>query len=183
MLRRTTKKGVSIMVGYVMLISIAVIMGVIAYNWMKTYIPNEEIECPDGVALRVQNFSYDCTSGSLNLTLRNNGKFNIAGYHIAGSTDSSRTIANIPLMNYLIDTGNVFKYQDRNAVLFIGGVGFQNNNSFSTGSESFNRYDVSSIGNLAFIQITPTRWETIENRLRFATCGEESRITEQVYCG
>ena len=34
--RINNKRGVSVMIGYVLLITLAVVMGVIAYNWMNT---------------------------------------------------------------------------------------------------------------------------------------------------
>ena len=38
---RMSKKGLSIMIGYVLLVTAAIVIGVVVYQWMKTYLPTE----------------------------------------------------------------------------------------------------------------------------------------------
>ena len=49
------KKGVSIMVGYVLLVVIAVVMSVVVYAWLKTYTPADVKSCPEEVSLFVSS--------------------------------------------------------------------------------------------------------------------------------
>ena len=70
-----SKKAVSVIVGYVLLISFAIVIGVIVYQWMKTYVPKEDINCPDGTSLFIKRYEY--TPELLTLYLKNNGKCDI----------------------------------------------------------------------------------------------------------
>lgn len=75
----SNKKGISIMVGYVLLITIAIALSVLVYNWMRFYVSEEEGKsCPDGVSLII--WDYSCSATELNITLKNKGLFNIDGY-------------------------------------------------------------------------------------------------------
>ena len=159
------KKGVSVMIGYVLLVSLAVFMGGILYVWMKSYIPNNPLECPEGTSIIIK--SYQCTPGSLNLTLGNNGRFDIAGYHIKATNSINQTIATIDLVPYLLNIGNVFKYAVHQAVL----MGTGNSNSFTPGEEITNSFDILSVGQIYLLEITPVRWQDENNRLRFVSCG------------
>jgi len=77
-----SKKGLSNMVGYVLLITITISLSFFVYNWLKFYVTQEDaVECPEGVNLIVS--SYECTKGvggNLNLTLKNKGLFSVNGY-------------------------------------------------------------------------------------------------------
>ena len=51
LIKAAHKKGVSVMIGYVLLISFAVVMAGLVYHWAKTYIPREEVKCQEGVSI------------------------------------------------------------------------------------------------------------------------------------
>jgi hypothetical protein len=58
MIKKLNKKGISVMIGYVLLVSAAIIMGAITYNWMKIYVPtNEDLKCPDGISIAISEIS------------------------------------------------------------------------------------------------------------------------------
>ncbi|HTY43911.1 MAG TPA: hypothetical protein VMC80_01590, partial [Patescibacteria group bacterium] len=61
-LKKNSKKGVSEMIGYVILITIALVMGAIVFAWIKSYVPADSLTCPDGVSISVRDFNYDCKS-------------------------------------------------------------------------------------------------------------------------
>lgn len=83
------KIGVSEMVSYVILISIAIGISVGVYAWMKSYAVNpSSVDCKEGTSVTIQ--SYECFSGRIELTIKNNGRFNISGVVIAVSNDSQR---------------------------------------------------------------------------------------------
>ena len=97
-MKLSNKKGISEMIGYVLLISFAVIMSAIVYIWMKSYVPVEAIQCPDSVSVMVNNL--DCVGGNLSLTLKNNGLFNIDGLFIKAAFKPEEEIA---VNNLLVD--------------------------------------------------------------------------------
>jgi hypothetical protein len=72
------KKGVSAVVGYVLLIIIAISLSIPVYYWMQKQLPGEPPECPDGAALSVKN--YYCDGDFINFTLKNNGLFSVDGF-------------------------------------------------------------------------------------------------------
>lgn len=86
------KKAVSIMIGYILLVTAAVVMGVIVYQWLKTYVPKEAIECPDDVSLFIKDYTCNNLTKELTLALQNNGKFSIAGYFIHVKNDSAQNL-------------------------------------------------------------------------------------------
>jgi hypothetical protein len=69
------KKGVSVMVSYILLIVIAVSLSAIVYGFLKLYIPKEKPECVDGINIIVQEA--ECINSKLELTLQNKGRFKI----------------------------------------------------------------------------------------------------------
>ena len=100
MLLLAKKKGVSIMIGYVLLVTCAIVIGVIVYQWIKTYVPTEALECPDEVSIFIKDFEFNCENFQLDLTLKNNGLFKIAGYFIHATDDPNQTLATIDLSGY-----------------------------------------------------------------------------------
>lgn len=82
LLQLNNKKGVSLVISYVLLITIAVSLSILVYNWLRFYIePGEVKECKQGISVVIQD--YECLvadGGSLNLTLKNKGLFNIDGF-------------------------------------------------------------------------------------------------------
>ena len=158
------KKGVSIMVGYVLLISVGLIMGVMVYQWLKTYVPNETLECPDGVSVLVEET--ECSNGALELTLKNNGLFNIYGYYIRATFDNLEEIATHDL--YLDDGSNIYSFPGEEGLK--SGVSseptlFKFNSDLCAEGEC-NSYSVYSI------EIVPVRTQKdSRNRETFVTCG------------
>jgi len=90
------KKGLSEMVGYVLLIVIAVSLSVIVYSWIKGQLPGETEECPEGVSLIISD--YHCLTDNrgeiLKLELENKGLFNIDGFYIRGA----ETLEDLPII-------------------------------------------------------------------------------------
>lgn len=187
MLKQTkSKKGVSIMIGYVLLIAIAIVMGGAMYAWMVSYVPSDEdIECPDGTAILIKSFEHSCTTPEvMNVTIKNTGRFDVAGYFIKATNDSTQTIATIDLTKYLIITDYVYSFGG--AVLFSPGDNSSfkpNNNSILPGWEidaSFNL--TSDLGEITSLEIVPVRWQKEQNKLRFLSCGEDSKTKESTGC-
>jgi hypothetical protein len=85
------KKAVSIIVSYVLLITITITLSVLVFNWLRFYVDSEEVPvCSDNVNIIIK--SYSCfasvfedgawTDGNLQITLKNKGLFSIGGFHL-----------------------------------------------------------------------------------------------------
>lgn len=77
------KKAVSEMVGYVLLVVVAIGISILVYSYLKFYIPKDNLSCQDGTSLVI--VKYSCISGnpgSLVLTLSNKGLFNISAAYV-----------------------------------------------------------------------------------------------------
>ena len=174
------KLGVSVMIGYILLVTLAVIMGGIIYTWMKSYVPQDKLECPEGTSISIASYDYNCSDeDSINLTIKNNGRFDIAGYFIRATDQENQAIANVDLSPYLLNTGIAFRFQN-SVVLSLG-----NDNSFVPGLETVNKYNISdsSLGKIKLIEIIPVRWQKDSgNKLRYVSCGADSNAREEISC-
>ena len=171
---RTKKKGISIMIGYILLISLAVVMSVVVYRWLKTYVPADTLECADGVSMIITSYTYDCPAKTLSITLKNNGRFSIGGFFIHGSTDITEEIATIDLSQKLLDPeGNHIL---GNSVVFLSGTNVMTPDD----AEGANRKTVTfvSVGNsLKKIELLPLRFEDKKP----VSCGD-AKIEEKIAC-
>ena len=169
---KKNKKGISIMIGYVLLITAAAAMSIVVYQWMKTYLPGEELECPDGVSIFIKDINLNCANLNLNLTLKNNGKFNIAGYFIHATNDSNQTLATIDLSQYINKSNEVLL---ENAILFTS----TKENAMKPNEERTESFNLAN--QIYSIEIIPIRFEEIENKMRLISCGD-SKVKEVVTC-
>ena len=160
--KKKNKLGVSIMVGYVILVAAAVMMGAIIYQWMKTYVPADKPECPEGVSLFIQ--SINCETNEINIVLKNNGRFNVTGYFIRASNDSNVEIATIDISG--VDGGTVL----------FGNVG--DPIALAPGNENTAVFSTSGVeGGVKFIEIVPVRMDISGNRRVTRICNN-ARIRE-----
>jgi len=166
------KKAVSIMIGYVLLVTFAVIIGVIVYQWMKTYVPTDLLECPEGVSVFVKDVVCENIGGGnfkMNLILKNNGRFDIAGYFIHATNDSNQTLATVDLSKYLV--GGI---KMGSAILFV-----PSKNAVEPNNEKFSAFNLTN--QIYSIEITPIRFQVMENKKRLVSCGG-SKIRELINC-
>jgi len=172
---KNNKKGISVMIGYVLLVTFAIIISVIVYNWMQSYVPKDEVRCEEGVSMIIQEYS--CNSDVLNITVRNNGRFSLAGFTLYGKNSSGAEIATIDLSKKMIGREED-PYINASGRIFFGG----GSNSFSpndgAGPMSFN---ISSENQLPAIEITPLRRVDWNNKNIIAVCGN-ARIEETIDC-
>ncbi len=102
------KKGDSLVVSYVLLISITLIIAGLAYTWLRFQADISEPEsCPDGVSIYIEDYSFNNPLTELNLTLLNNGRFNITGFFIRinNESDKEEGVFNFFKGNYTIIPG------------------------------------------------------------------------------
>lgn len=171
----TNKKAISPMIGYILLISAAVVMSVIVYAWLKTYIPRAALECPDTTSLFIKNYTCEANN-ELNLTIKNNGYFNVAGYFIRVANVSGQKLATVDLSQKLKNE--------------FGGVTIGNSvlvnesepgNSLTPNEEVTNVFNITGTGTIRFVELTPIRLQQLENRERTVSCGN-AKIKEEITC-
>jgi len=173
------KKGISIMIGYIILITGAVVMSAIVYQWMKTYVPKESIDCPDGVSVFIVNST--CTQDQsddyydLDLTLKNNGRFDVGGYFIHATTlDTPGTLATLDLSGNLTVGGIV----SVNAITFADFSEYQN--ALKPGANRGGTFkDISN--KIYSVEIIPLRFQIEENKYRLVSCSN-AKIIEKINC-
>ncbi len=167
------KRGISVIIGYLLLVSFAIIMSAGIYAWMKTYVPTEELDCPDGVSLYIQEATLTNnseTNYTLNLTLKNNGRFSLAGYYIHATDDPLQEVATINLYD---------KYDSATSggVIFGSSILFDpgNANTFSINSKT---EEIFNLNNPIYsVTIIPTRFNEIEGKTKYGGCSD-SKIEE-----
>ena len=81
---KANKKAVSVLIGYVLLIAGIIVVSGVVYIWLRSYVPRPSIECPEGVSLFIEDMN--CEGSNLNLSIRNNGRFEVNGYFIKATT-------------------------------------------------------------------------------------------------
>ncbi len=79
-LLRKDKKGVSIMLGYVLLIVLAISLSIAVYAYLKYYLPSDRVVCQDDVILSIESAS--CTGNNVTVTIKNRGLFTADGAFI-----------------------------------------------------------------------------------------------------
>jgi len=170
------KKGVSVIVGYVLLISIGLVLGIIVYSYLKTYVPKDAMECPDGVSILITQ--YDCVGDSFNVTLKNNGKFNYMGYYIHASENSSIDLATINFANNFLNAsiGKAFSLPDSHIIFSTNNL----ENFMQPTIETEHWFNLSGI-DVKFIEITPVRQQEYNNKKRFVNCGN-AKIKQEITC-
>jgi len=173
LLQIKNKKGLSIMIGYVLLIVSVIVMSTIVYQGLKTYVPKEILGCPEGVSIFVKEASCVDNIGNytLNLTLGNNGLFNIAGYFIHATENETQTLATVDLV------GDISKpeYKMDNMIRFdpFG------DDPLTPGSELTHTFNLNA--NIYSIEIIPTRFQEEEGKIRLASCGG-AKVKEEISC-
>ncbi len=169
---RKKKKGLSVMIGYILLITFGIIMSIIVYSYLKTYVPKDLLKCDEGSSLFIKEVN--CSGTSLNITLKNNGKFNIAGYFIHAANNSAQEVATVDLSSKVHNdtlTGPIIM---GSVVMF-----WTTPNFLLPNQEKTHEYTLDHV--ISQIQITPVRYENEGNLQRLASCGN-AKILEDLYC-
>ncbi|MCR4327375.1 MAG: hypothetical protein NUV46_02220 [Nanoarchaeota archaeon] len=169
------KKGISAIVGYVLLITFGIILSVIVFNYLRTYVPTDSLDCPDGVSLFIKNYTYDCSSGELILNIKNNGKFNVEGYYAHGVNNPSVELATVDLSrNFDMDLSE-------DGINFTGIVYFKK----QAGSNLKNNEEIEHgfvLDEMIYsLQIIPVRFQLDGNVQRVVSCGN-ARLVQELVC-
>ena len=126
-----SKRGISELITYVLLVSLAIAMAGGIYAWLNFYVksPLPAESCPE-VSIVISE--YNCTADVLNLTVENRGLFNFDGYILKAnngtadytlySTENIRTIyVFAPLKSRQTQT-NTFSYSGSISALEIEAI-------------------------------------------------------------
>ena len=71
-----SKKGVSLMIGYVLLIVIVIGLSVAVFTYLKLYLPSEKPKCPEDISLLIDP---ECKVGEIIIKYTNKGLFSVDG--------------------------------------------------------------------------------------------------------
>ena len=136
---KKNKSGISLMLSYVLLISIAVSLSIAVYAWMKLASNiAAPADCKEGTSAILSDISCDSDEGKVTLILKNNGYFNIEGIILAVGNDTEKAPATYlkPEMemeiseyspgNYFFDVSSPLKPGETKTVTFFNNqpVGF-----------------------------------------------------------
>ena len=164
------KKALSVMIGYVLLVTFAIIMSAFVYTWMKSYVPKEGLSCPDETSFFVKDSYYNPTAGILNITLKNNGNFNIAGTFVKATTSSTQEIASVDLSKN-ISSGGINNTAIDGVFLVDSIENFETGkNSFTPGDEILLSFD--AVAGYYSIELIPIRYEKVNRKDQVVTCGD-----------
>lgn len=91
--RGMNKRGISVMIGYILLVSIGLGLSAMVFSWLIHYVPTAEtFECPDGLSLSIRNVKCDSVNRVLNFSVKNTGLFTVDGFSIKVNDKPSSSI-------------------------------------------------------------------------------------------
>ena len=167
------------MIGYVLLIAIAIIMSMIVFQFIRTYVPKDAFQCPDGVSVFIQEAKYVCgDTNTLEVTTKNNGRFNIAGYFIHATTSLDQELATEDLSGKIPLLGGGGE-QYGNSIVFT-----PNSNSNPPNEIKTVTFDLTldpAVDDIYKIEIIPVRFQEEEGKTRFVSCGD-AKVSEVLSC-
>jgi len=166
------KKGVSVVIGYVLLITFGIILSFVVYTYLKTYIPSEIMGCPEGASIFLKDYS--CTDNQLNITLKNNGKFNLEGYFIHGTNSSEENLATVNLAKSFSESN--FDGMNTSSVVYFH---VPVSNSLEPGDDIFHIFDLKN--KVYSLEIIPARFQEEGSTEKFVSCGA-AKIKEILTC-
>ncbi|MBN2880415.1 hypothetical protein JXM83_00010 [Candidatus Woesearchaeota archaeon] len=171
---KENKRGISAIIGYVLLVTFGLIMAVVAYNYLKTYVPKDLVECPDGTSIFIKD--YNCVGNTLEITIKNNGKFNYAGYYIHAANTTAQKIATINLAEYLIDSDDKNARNVSGSYIMFSAI---DDNLMIPQKESKHIFNLPH--DIAILELTPVRYQQEGNTLRFVSCSN-AKTKEEIIC-
>ena len=104
----SNKKAVSELVGYVLLIAIAISISIMVYSFLRVYVPKEKIECNEDINLIIQDYGCSVQNKKLNITLENKGLFKVDAVYLRFGNSSQKVKQQINKDNFLLyNTDNI----------------------------------------------------------------------------
>jgi hypothetical protein len=169
------KKGISIVVGYVLLITLGIIMSVIVYAYLKTYIPKEPIKCPDTASISIKEIFCNVSLNYFNLTLKNNGNFDLHGFFIYGAATADQELAVQDLSGFANNNSNISE-----PAKYGNSIRFSNiKNSLGPGEEKTANFTLDYP--IYSLEIIPLRYQGEGNKEKLVSC-TDARIKQKLTC-
>jgi hypothetical protein len=172
------KKGVSEMIGYILLISFAVVISAVVYTWLKSYVPQDTLECPEDVSLMLKNYSCNSAENTLTLNIKNNGRFSVGGIFINIRNDSTQKLATKDISKYVHNSTGTY--------LGLGTLKFKDafsneDNSLDPNEEISLKFNLNNtgFGQIYSIDLNPIRWQEEDKKMQSVNCGN-AKVTEQL---
>lgn len=157
------KKGVSVVIEYVLLISLLIVIAILVYFLLKSYVPRQGLDCPDEVSLLVT--SSQCDSNQLILNFKNDGNFDIGGYYIHATTSPEQETATFDLSDKIVPSTSQISPRG----VTFGESGKTENTLIPNGND-VNEFDLTEVGSIYSLEILPIRWQTKENKNFLVLC-------------
>ena len=164
-LNKKKKMAVSELIGYILLITFAIVIAGVVFAWLKTYVPKEGLACPDSVSIYVSDYNFDKSLKELSLTLKNNGQFSVGGIFIYYSTDKTQEIAINDLSSEISSDSGI---KMNPGVRF--GIDPENLNPFEPGYDKEIIFNIAGIDKIYAVEITPIRWQEEKTKIRVVSC-------------
>ena len=178
MITKKSKKGVSLLVEYVLLVTFSIILGIITYKLLMTFIIKPQIECDDGTSLLIKEYTYDCDSNLLMLNISNNGRFDIGGYFIYGTNSTTKQKGDIDLSKSQMDTSSNIS----NFGIKFGGFYDTDKNSLGPNEWEEEYYNFTKLNKqIVLVEIIPIRWQTQNKKMIMVSC-EDAAIRKEIQC-
>ena len=176
--RKKNKKAVSVLIGYVLLVVFAIILSVGVYTWLKSYVPTQTLTCKDGISLSIKSSTFNATGArELNVTLKNNGRFSVAGYFLYATNSSNQNLAAIDLSPYFNQSKSGSATLVGNSIMFY----LDASDSFAPGQQASHIFDIpAKLGVLEYLRVVPALYQNdSNNRNRFTSCSQDA-ISQKV---
>jgi len=170
------RKGVSMIIGYVLLISVSIVMSILVYNWIKTYVPKDALKCSEGTSMFIQEINYNCEDSVLALTLKNNGKFSVNGFYIRVSNVSGEDLATIDISSRILNGGAI----SANSIVFSEFVENELTPDEPSNVKSVS-FNVSGLGQIYKVEVTPIRLQVVDD-VKYSISCVESATEETLTC-
>ena len=101
-MKKKSKKGLSEIVGYVLLIVIAISLSLVVYSWLKYQLPTKVTECQSGVSISIENYTI---GENISITIKNRGLFDIEGVIFKIADEPGIPVISLNGDNYFIEGG------------------------------------------------------------------------------
>jgi len=181
------KKGLSEIMGYVLLMLFVIIISIIVYQWLNSYVPEDAIKCPEEVSVLIKNMNCSEiavgeTKKEIYLNLKNTGNFNVDGYFIKATETEEQKIGTQDLTRFFNLTASESSGVSNSATKFGGALKFYK--SLEPNQEKTAIFDIpnSEEINPYSIEIIPFRFQKYKNKNKFVTCGDSKVLQKLEGC-
>jgi hypothetical protein len=112
--KKKDKRGISVVLGYALLIGMSISLSVLVFQWLRYYVDDgsgENLNCPEGANIIITEAN--CVKGPggyLNITLKNKGRHNLDGFGIRVNerADAKQGLDKINLDDTSIQVGQTY---------------------------------------------------------------------------